>query len=319
MTPTRSTVFIFCLALLGASSPNSRADIQRSDESPAAEPSKAPAAAPSAAPTPAGDSSATKPATAAPSMSESKTATAAPSTPESKPTTAAPSTPDPKTVTAPAATDAKAAASAPAAADPKAPPPPVRKRADGPKPAGDPLTLKARAAQAEVDALKLAVFRSKARLRSLQAALGEGEEANAHTFVTVVFVNEMGSGFALERARFLLDGALVLERQVDKDGKLDAKGLTVFDGGLASGPHELSVALGFRATGGGVLAYLSEYTYKATASFTFDAKAGKMVQIRVTAFEKGTVLTALKDRPAIKFDQTLGDLPSAVTVSEKTP
>ena len=120
------------------------------------------------------------------------------------------------------------------------------------KPAEDAIEARTRALEARVAELREQVFRSKARLATLQEMV-VGGDLTAGSKAIVLHRNEMGASYVLESATFALDGAPVFTR-TDEGGELDRSAqLDVFDGRVAPGPHQLAVKLVYRARGSGLL------------------------------------------------------------------
>ncbi len=187
----------------------------------------------------------------------------------------------------------------PAVADPAAPPPPAQPAA--PQPAEQKSDLQVRALEERVSDLKEKIFRTKARLLSLQEMVIGGDITTGAKAV-VVHRNEMGSSFYLESAAYALDGAPIFTK-VDVDGDLEQRDeFEIFNGRVSPGEHQVSVQLVYRGHGYGIFSYLEGYKFRVQSSNSFTAEAGKAITVRVVGFEKGGITSELKDRPAIRYD-----------------
>lgn len=191
---------------------------------------------------------------------------------------------------------------APAAVD--AEPPPAATAA--PKPAAtqtadEKSDLKVKALEERVSDLKEKIFRTKARLMSLQEMVIGGDITTGAKAV-VVHRNEMGSSFYLESAAYALDGAPIFSK-VDVEGDLEKREeFEIFNGRVSPGEHQLSVQLVYRGHGYGIFAYLEGYKFRVQSSNAFTAEPGKVTTIKVVGYEKGGITAELKDRPAVRYD-----------------
>jgi hypothetical protein len=229
---------------------------------------------------------------------------------------AAPEGAPPPTEQAAAAPGAEEAAKAPAAALPadraaapaaSAPAPaaaPVQVEVVAPAERGRPVEeqvdLRVRTLQERVNELKEKIFRTKARLLTLQEMV-IGGDITAGAKAVILHRNEMGASFVLEAATYSLDGAPVFTK-VDQEGSLDRREeIEVFAGRLAPGNHQLSVKLTYRGHGYGVFSYLEGWRFKVQSSCTFDAGAGNVTTVKVVGYEKGGLGADPRDRPGLKY------------------
>ena len=195
---------------------------------------------------------------------------------------------------------------APAAAAPQAPK--LAPAAPAPAPVGqtadEQADLKVKTLEERVNDLKEKIFRTKARLMNLQEMV-IGGDITAGAKAVLLHRNEMGSSFVLESAAYALDGAPIYTK-VDQEGDLDKREeFEIFNGRIVPGNHQVSVKLVYRGHGYGVFSYLEGYKFKVQSSYTFNAEAGKVTNIRVVGFERGGFTTDLKDRPAVRYDVDL--------------
>lgn len=166
--------------------------------------------------------------------------------------------------------------------------------------------------ETRISMLQEQIYRSKARLSLLSESVISGVIAGSKA--TVVYRNEMGSSFKLVRAVFALDGAPVFSR-TDEEGDLnDQEEIELFTGSIVPGEHTLSVNLEFRGHGYGIFSYLKGYRFKVRSSHAFTAVEGKLIQLRVVAYEKGGPTTPLEERPDVRYIERI----DAVTASAPT-
>lgn len=153
--------------------------------------------------------------------------------------------------------------------------------------------------------LKEKVFRTKTRLAILKESVLSSTIAGSEA--RLVHRNEMGSSFTLEKVAYSLDGTPIFTK-VDQDGDLDGQiEMEVFNGPIVPGNHTVSVIMVYRGNGFGVFSYLRGYVFTLRSSHTFRVDEGKRIQVRAVGYEKGGVTTNLKDRPDIRFEDTLED------------
>ncbi len=155
--------------------------------------------------------------------------------------------------------------------------------------------------QSEVDVLKDKIFRSKARLALLKETVLRGVMAGSR--VIIAHRNLMTSGFRLVRIVFIMDGAQIYAR-TDETGALDQEDeLTIYDGNLPPGPHNVTVELTYQGHGYGVFSYLSGYTFESRSSHSFTAPENAAVKLGSIGFERGNPTTEMKDRPAVSWQE----------------
>jgi len=156
-----------------------------------------------------------------------------------------------------------------------------------------------------INELKEQIFRSKARLSLLAETVLQGVVAGSQT--TIVHENKMSGSYQLVKAVYALDGAPIFNR-ADEEGGLSEK--TVFDvynGSIVPGEHTLTVNLEYRGHGYGIFSYLKGYRFKVRSSYSFSAPEGKAVSVRVVAYEKGGPTAPLEERPAVRYQEQVGE------------
>jgi hypothetical protein len=175
------------------------------------------------------------------------------------------------------------------------------KGAAGPQTADEKTDLKVKALEERVSDLKEKIFRTKARLMSLQEMVIGGDISTGAKAV-LLHRNEMGSSFYLESVTYALDGAPIYTK-VDVDGDLEKREeFEIFNGRVVPGNHQVSVQLVYRGHGYGLFSYLEGYKFRVQSSNAFTAEPGKVTTVKVVGFEKGGMTAELKDRPAVRYD-----------------
>jgi hypothetical protein len=173
--------------------------------------------------------------------------------------------------------------------------------AAAPRTADEKADLKVRGLEERVSDLKEKIFRTKARLMSLQEMVIGGDITSGAKAV-LVHRNEMGASFYLESVVYALDGAPVYTK-VDVDGDLEKREeFEIFNGRVSPGEHQVSVQFVYRGHGYGLFSYLEGYKFRVQSSNAFTAEPGKVTTVRVVGYEKGGITAELKDRPSVRYD-----------------
>ncbi len=175
-------------------------------------------------------------------------------------------------------------------------------------------TVRLRDLEDRVNRLKEQIFRSKARLSLLAETVLDRKIAGAKS--VIVFRNEMGGSYRLNKAVFLLDGGPIFSKS-DQGGSLaEREVIDLFDGPVMPGDHTLSVVLHFRGHGYGIFSYLKGYSFKVRSSRTFTVGEGKAIKLEIVGFEKGGVTTPLEDRPAVRYIEGLSDYEGGASAND---
>lgn len=192
-------------------------------------------------------------------------------------------------------------------------------------PAGaNPADVRMKALESEVDVLKEKIFKSKARLLLLQETVLHGATAGA--IAKVRFRNDMGGAYRLESMTWVLDGQTIYTESAGaapttppvpgdavpkgigepaaaapSSALAERKELTLFDGAIVPGSHNLAVTLVYRGSGYQVFSYLEGYKFTVQSSYTFQVEEGKTTDLAVSAYEKDGLTTAYEERPDVRF------------------
>jgi hypothetical protein len=164
--------------------------------------------------------------------------------------------------------------------------------------------LKMKELEDAVAELKEQIFRSKAKLTLLTEQVQGG--TGAGTRIVVTHKNQMGANFLLVDVSYFLDGQPLWQEADEQGARLTAmKEHALWDGNVVEGSHTLSVELRYRGNGAGVFKYLDGYTWKLKDALTFNAEAGKVIQIDVVGYEAGNFTTEMSERPKVRFDKNI--------------
>lgn len=171
--------------------------------------------------------------------------------------------------------------------------------------------IRLRDLEQRVDELKEQIRRSHTRLSLLSDTLLSGGGGGAKA--EIVFVNHLGGAFQLTEAVFVLDGAVQYRKQ-DETGALgDQETIPIFSGSIPPGDHTLQVLLKIQGHGYGVFSYLRGYHFDLRGTHSFTVTDGKVVDVRVVAWERGGATTPVEERPALRYGtqlRNLGDTPA---------
>lgn len=119
--------------------------------------------------------------------------------------------------------------------------------------------------------------------------------------VAIIFDDDMGAGYRLERIEARLDGAPLYARIDPGDHLHELKSIELArDLKLSSGRHVLDLRLVFHGWGMGVFSYLRNYRFNVAS--TYDLWPRKGLVLHAHAFEQGGVTTPLEDRPAVRYE-----------------
>jgi hypothetical protein len=186
--------------------------------------------------------------------------------------------------------------------------------ADRPLDAGS-YAVRLRDLEQRINELKEQIFRSKTRLSLLaETVLGV---VVAGSQVVITHQNEMSSSYRMVKAVYALDGAPIFNR-ADEEGSLASQDeFAVYDGNIVPGEHSLSVNLEYRGHGYGIFSYLKGYRFKVRSSYSFTAPEGRMVALRVVAYEKGGPTAPLEERPAIRYVERVQDRAAVRAAAEE--
>jgi hypothetical protein len=164
-----------------------------------------------------------------------------------------------------------------------------------------------------VDELKEQIRRSHTRLSLLSDTILSGGIGGARAEIS--FRNDLSNAFHLTGATFVLDGAVQYNKQDDTGALAEQKQIPIFSGSIPPGDHTLQVVLKLRGHGYGVFSYLRGYKFNVPATHSFTVTEGKAIKLEAVVWEKGDVTTPLEERPAIRWQQTLGSS-GATTASD---
>ncbi|MBN1946288.1 MAG: hypothetical protein JW797_11480 [Bradymonadales bacterium] len=159
-----------------------------------------------------------------------------------------------------------------------------------------------------VNELREQIFRSKSRLVLLREQVLRTTISGSQAVIT--HVNDMGITFTLERVVYSLDGNQ-LYVAVDSRGDLADRGeIEVYGGAVLPGPHNLSVEMMFVGNGFGLFSYLEGYRFRLRSSYAFNAEDGRIVSLRVIAYEQGGINQPIEERPDIRYEIDFTDVAS---------
>ena len=173
--------------------------------------------------------------------------------------------------------------------------------------------VRLRELEQRVDELKEQIRRSHTRLSLLSETILSGGVGGARA--EIVFTNDMSNIFKLNRALFVLDGAVQYNKQDDTGALAEQKKIPIFSGSVPPGDHTLQVLLQLRGHGYGVFSYLRGYRFEVKSSHSFTVTEGKTMELEAVAWEKGGVTTPVEQRPAIRYVEKVrsGNAPSSGT------
>ncbi len=160
--------------------------------------------------------------------------------------------------------------------------------------------------ESDVNALKEKVFRSKARLLLLEEKVIRGVVSGAKAVIR--HMNNLGPAYALESITYYFDGNPIYQAtDVGSAGALSKqKKSEIFEANIPPGNHTLSVTGVIRGRGTGLFAYLSDYTFQFSSSYSFVAADGKTSRLDSVLFKKGGALADYVEGPTVEFRARAG-------------
>ena len=166
-----------------------------------------------------------------------------------------------------------------------------------------PYVVRLRDLESRIDELKEQIRRSHTRLSLLSDTILSGGVGGARAEIS--FRNDMSNAFKLNKALFILDGAVQYNKQDDGGTLAVQKEIPIFSGSIPPGDHTLQVVIKLQGHGYGVFSYLRGYNFDVKSSHSFTVTDGKTIQLEAVAWEKGGVTTPLEERPAIRYVEKL--------------
>ena len=180
---------------------------------------------------------------------------------------------------------------------------------------GATYAVRLRDLEQRIDELKEQIRRSHTRLSLLSDTILSGGVGGARAEIR--FTNDMSTAFKLNRALFVLDGAVQYNKQDDTGALAEQKQIPIFSGSIPPGDHTLQVMLQLRGHGYGVFSYLRGYKFEVKSSHSFTVTEGKSIELEAIAWEKGGVTTPLEQRPAVRYVEKIrsgfGESPAAAS------
>jgi len=155
--------------------------------------------------------------------------------------------------------------------------------------------------ESQVDDLKEKVFQSKARLLLLEEKVIRGVVSGAKAVIR--HVNNLGPSYALESVTYYFDGNPIYQKtDVGTKGALSKeKKVQIFEANVPPGNHTLSVTGLIKGKGTGLFAYLSDYSFEFSSSYSFVAQDGKTTRLDAQLYKKGGALADYVEGPTIEF------------------
>ncbi len=195
----------------------------------------------------------------------------------------------------------------------------LSKNASQPKDEKNEYDLRIRELEGRVNDLKERIFRSKAKLTLLTAALTGGSLGEGAS-LTIVHQNQMGGSYKLTEVNYFLDGAPLWQMADEEGQRLEEKDRhVVWDGNIVEGSHTLSVEMVYKGTGFRLFNYHEDYSFTLRDSYTFTLEAGQALRVDAIGFERGNLTLEPEDRPAIRFDTKLNEQGATESVDASEP
>ncbi len=155
--------------------------------------------------------------------------------------------------------------------------------------------------ESQVDDLKEKVFRSKARLLLLEEKVIRGVVSGAKAVVR--HINNLGPSYALESITYYFDGNPIYQKTNvgTKGGLAKEKKVELWEANVPPGNHTISVTGLLKGKGTGLFAYLSDYSFEFSSSYSFVAQDGKTTRVDAVLLKKGGAAADWLEAPTIEF------------------
>jgi hypothetical protein len=158
----------------------------------------------------------------------------------------------------------------------------------------------------EVNSMKKNVFQAKATLNLLRELVVQGSSAGSRA--TIWHVNDLGRTYVVESVSYILDGNSEFVK-TDVSGEMNAlEEMMVFEGGIPTGKHTLSVEMRLRGNGYGVFSYVDKYGFNVQSSTVFSSEEGQSCTVRVIAEKKSGLSYSFYERPNIVFQPICSEM-----------
>lgn len=151
----------------------------------------------------------------------------------------------------------------------------------------------------DVLASRLGVVEDQVGLLRETALGGEVAETRA----ILVHKNELGGSFVIERAKYVLDGAVLIDK-VDANGSLaSVKEMVLFDGQIGAGDHLLEVEILCRGGSFGLFSYVESYRFRVTSRYLLRVREGRTNRLDVIAYQRPDITLDTAKRLTIRYDR----------------
>ena len=158
----------------------------------------------------------------------------------------------------------------------------------------------------EVNSMKKNVFQAKATLNLLRELVVQGSSAGSRA--TIWHVNDLGRTYVVESVSYILDGKSEFVK-TDVSGEMNSLDeMMVFEGGIPTGKHTLSVEMRLRGNGYGVFSYVDKYGFNVQSSTVFSSEEGQNCTVRVIAEKKSGFAYSFYERPNIVFQPICSEM-----------
>ena len=110
--------------------------------------------------------------------------------------------------------------------------------------------------------------------------------ANADSAITITQKNTVGTMFKQISASYSLDNATVY-KQLDSPETFESETISVYEGAIVSGHHNVKAECVFKGNGYGLFSYMKDYVFTVSENYSFDADKNTQVDIIAVLKDKG--------------------------------
>jgi hypothetical protein len=119
--------------------------------------------------------------------------------------------------------------------------------------------------------------------------------------LVVVLHDQVGSGYKLASATYLLDGKQIFHRSSSKGWSDLPDDVRVFKAYASPGWHQLLVLLEYQPNDLGIFTYARGYRLKIRSGTNFTARSHEPTAVHAVISAKGSLTTRLEDRPVVAY------------------
>ena len=121
------------------------------------------------------------------------------------------------------------------------------------------------------------------------------------TRVVISHKNELGDGYLLESAQYLLNEGILLQES-DKNGRLSSvQSRVLFEGQMDPGTYHITVDIACRSGGFGVFSYVTAYRYNVASKYTLRVHEGRVNKLDIVVYQNSDITLQAGERLSVRL------------------